>query len=71
MVRLHIDPLDSHYRQPEISILFTHRDLDEVLMRDWNWRSSETYDTILSRMRSTARRLKPAFRKTTPVSGEH
>jgi hypothetical protein len=29
-VRLHIDPLDNHYRQPEIFILFTHKDLEQA-----------------------------------------
>ena len=29
-VRLHIDPLDDHYRQPEIFILFTHTDLEQA-----------------------------------------
>jgi hypothetical protein len=29
-VRLHIDPLDNHYRQPEVFILFTHTALEQA-----------------------------------------
>lgn len=29
-VRLHVDPLDNHYRQPEVFILFTHTALEQA-----------------------------------------
>ncbi len=68
-VRLHVDPLEN-YQQPEIFILFTHNDLEQARsthdgLRTAFWRNMRT--AFFARMRSTVRRLKPAFRKTPPA----